>query len=359
MKQEDLLKVIEQQDKKNMKLIKDSMKRVVESEFILSNVMLRYLDFIEKSSHPERYISDINELMKKGGPLTKKLLDFDIGKHMKEQTMYLHKHSYIEIDYVYKGCCTYYIENESSPFQLKEKELCIINQSVVHGLETQGEDNIIIKCMIPFEYIEIEQYLEISQRVEMKKFLSQATSENVTRPFYMIYQIADTQYFEEIIYLLFCELLRKEIGWRSAVKNHLSNLFLYLMRAEDKGLLQAKEVKEENFNIAMVLECIRRNYQFITLKDLARDFYFHENYLSRMIKQHCQVSFRDLLCQIRLKEAENLLINTELSVTEIAERVGYRKPNFFFKLFKEHYKMTPIKYRSKHMQGYKENSPLS
>lgn len=352
MKQEDLLKVIEQQDEKNTKLIKDNMRRVVEAEFILSNVMLRYLDFIEKSNNAERYICDINELMKKGGPLTKKLLDFDISKHMKDQTMYLHKHTYIEVDYVYKGCCTYYIDNEKSSFQLKEKELCIINQNVIHGMETQGEDNIVIKCMIPFEYIEVEQYFEVSQKVEMKKFLKHATVENVTRPFYMIFQIADTEYFEEIIYHLFCEFLKKEIGWRRAVKNHLSNLFLYLMRAEDEELLQAKEVKEENFNIAMLLECMRKNYQFITLKDLAKDFHFHENYLSRMIKQQCQVSFRELLCQIRLKEAERLLINTELSVTEIAERVGYHKPNFFFKLFKEHYKMTPIEFRNNHVKEY-------
>jgi YesN/AraC family two-component response regulator len=94
---------------------------------------------------------------------------------------------------------------------------------------------------------------------------------------------------------------------------------------------------------------VRRNYQFITLKDLAKDFHFHENYLSRMIKQQCQVSFRELLCQIRLKEAERLLIDTELSVTVIAERVGYHKTNFFFKLFKEHYKMTPIEFRNNHI----------
>lgn len=133
MKQEDLLKVIEQQDEKNTKFIQENFRQAIEAEFILSNVMLRYLDFLDKSNPSKPYIFDINELMNKGGYPTKKLMDFDISKHMKDQSMYLHKHTYIEVDYVYKGCCTYYIDNEKSPFQLMEKELCIINQNVVHG----------------------------------------------------------------------------------------------------------------------------------------------------------------------------------------------------------------------------------
>ncbi len=348
MKQEDLLKVIDQQDQKNIRLLKENMKQLIESEFIPGSVFLRYLDFIEKSSNPESYIGDINELMKRGGPPAKKLTDFDISKHIKDQGMYLHKHTYIEADYVYKGCCTYYIDNELSPFQLKEKELCIINQNVVHGIEIQGEENIVIKCMIPFEYIELEQFSEVSQEVEMKKFLRHATDENITKPYYIIFQLLETEYVEELIYHIFCEFLEKNIGWRRAEKNHLSNLFLYLMRIKDEELLYTKEAEEENFNITKLLECIRRNYQFITLKDLAKDFHFHENYLSRIIKQHCHMSFRELLCQIRLKEAEKLLINTGLSVTEIAKRVGYLKPNFFFKLFKEHYHVTPIAFRNRH-----------
>lgn len=194
-------------------------------------------------------------------------------------------------------------------------------------------------------FMEVEPYFEVSHNLEMNKFLRYAMVEKITKPFYMIYRISDTENFEEIIYHMFCEFVRKEIGWRIAVKNHISSLFLYLMRAEDKELLQANKVEEENFNMTMLMECIRRNYQFITLKDLAKDFHFHENYLSRKIKQEYQISFRELLCQVRLSEAEKLLVNTELSVTEIAKQVGYHKPNFFFKLFKDHYKMTPIEFR--------------
>ncbi len=348
MRQEDLVRVIEQQDEKNTRLVKENFRQMIEDEFVLGNVFLSYLDFIEKNNNPELYQGDMNELMKKGGPPTKKLKDFDISKQMTGQGMYLHKHTYIEVDYVYQGCCTYYIDNETNGFHLKEKELCIVNQNVVHGIDTQGTDNIVIKCMIPFEYIDIDQFPPPGQEMALMNFLQHAVNENVTKPSYLIFHIENTELIEELIYHIFCEFLEKAYGWRQAVKNHLSNLFLYLARVKGEELLHAIELEEENLNITKVLDCIRKNYQYITLKDLAKDFHFHENYLSRMIKQHCQKSFRDLLCEIRLKEAQKLLMDTDLSVTEIAARIGYYKPNFFFKLFKDHCGKTPLEFRNEY-----------
>lgn len=351
MKQEDLIRVIEQQDEKNMRFAKENFRQMIENEFILGNILLSYLDFMEKNNNPELYYEDFNELMKKGGPPTKKLKDFDISKQMTTQGMYLHKHTYIEVDYVYRGCCTYYTGSETNSFLLKEKELCIVNQNVVHAIELQEADAVVIKCMIPFEYIALEQFPPAGWEVPVRSFLQHAVNDNVTKPSYLVFRIENTEYIEELIYHMFCEFFDKPYGWSCAVKNHLSNLFLYLMRVKKEELLQSVDIQEENLNIAKVLDCINKNYPYITLKDLAEDFHFHENYLSRMIKQHCQKSFRELVCEIRLKEAKRLLMDTQYSVTEISARIGYHKPNYFFKLFKEHYGKTPIEFRNEYKRS--------
>lgn len=200
--------------------------------------------------------------------------------------------------------------------------------------------------MIPFEYIELEKYNEVGQEILLKKFFRHALNENVTKAYYIVFSVMDCEYLEEQMYNMFCEYKDKQMGWRRVVKNNLSHVFLTLMRSEEKDIIAEKEIKEENLNITKVLECIRENYQYITLKDMAKDFHFHENYLSRIIKENSHKSFREILCDTRLKESEKLLINTELSVTEIASKIGYLKPNFFFKLFKDHYGVTPMEYRS-------------
>lgn len=47
----------------------------------------------------------------------------------------------------------------------------------------------------------------------------------------------------------------------------------------------------------------------------------------------------------RLVYAQFLLTKTELSISEVAFRCGFRTPNYFSKCFSKEYNITPLKYR--------------
>ena len=49
----------------------------------------------------------------------------------------------------------------------------------------------------------------------------------------------------------------------------------------------------------------------------------------------------------RLGEAQNLLINTDMTITQIAAQVGYNNSNYFQNVFKSALNMTPGEYRRK------------
>lgn len=70
--------------------------------------------------------------------------------------------------------------------------------------------------------------------------------------------------------------------------------------------------------------------------------------LSRLIKQKTGYNFQELLQHRRFETAEHLLLETDLSVEEIALDVGYENQSYFFRQFKERYGMTPRKYRLEH-----------
>ncbi len=348
IREEELLDLIHQQEEEIRNKLKANIQQVLDEEFVMNNIFLKFLDHI-KRYHTERDTMDIKEFVKNSVAPVKKIKDFDISRQDSTTVMYLHKHTYIEIDYVYKGSCNYYINSEENVLHLKEKELCIVNQNVVHGIETLSEEDIVFKCMIPFDYIEIDQFKEINQDVLMKKFLMHALNENMTKASFIIFDLRGKDIIDALICNMFYEYVKNNIGWGGAVKNFLSLLFINLMRMKESDIRMFKEIDKENLNITKILNSIQKNYQYITLKDMAEDLHFHENYLSRMIKQNTKQTFRNLLCQIRLKEAENLLLHSDLSVTEIAARVGYNKPNYFFKLFKDHYGITPIEFRTSGM----------
>lgn len=68
-------------------------------------------------------------------------------------------------------------------------------------------------------------------------------------------------------------------------------------------------------------------------------------FLSRMFKDETGESFSDILNAIRVDCAITLLLNTDLPVQSISERVGYTNRNTFLRAFQKRTGTTPLRYR--------------
>ena len=73
------------------------------------------------------------------------------------------------------------------------------------------------------------------------------------------------------------------------------------------------------------------------------------NYLSTLFQKKTGVMFVKYLTNIRMLKAKELLINTNLQVKQIAEKVGYYSTRHFTKLFTETYTSYPSDYRKGHL----------
>ena len=69
-------------------------------------------------------------------------------------------------------------------------------------------------------------------------------------------------------------------------------------------------------------------------------------YLSRLFKKEMGITLTAYIADLRTKKAAELLKTSMLSVAEIAMYVGYPDSNYFVKVFKKRYGMTPSAYRS-------------
>ncbi|MBC7325574.1 MAG: response regulator [Moorella sp. (in: Bacteria)] len=83
----------------------------------------------------------------------------------------------------------------------------------------------------------------------------------------------------------------------------------------------------------------------LTLEEVAQQVYLSPCYFSRLFKQVKGQNFIDYLTRVRLKAARELLLNTNLPVAEIAERVGYRDARYFGQVFKKQEGYTPSTFR--------------
>src|SRR5699024_7201978 len=95
-----------------------------------------------------------------------------------------------------------------------------------------------------------------------------------------------------------------------------------------------------------MLVLIHKQYdQDISLESLADQLHYNSNYLSSVFKKEVGLNFADYLQNYRLTIAKEYLVNTEMLIKEISERLKYNNPQNFIRFFKKKVGVTPGEYR--------------
>lgn len=84
----------------------------------------------------------------------------------------------------------------------------------------------------------------------------------------------------------------------------------------------------------------------ISLEDVALKFNFNKNYLAKLFKQTMGVTMNDYISKLRMAKAKEMLIQSELSIKEIAYSLGFEDEKYFMRLFKKSELMTAKQYRN-------------
>ncbi len=91
---------------------------------------------------------------------------------------------------------------------------------------------------------------------------------------------------------------------------------------------------------------IRENYrENLTLKELGAKYYINASYLGQLFKAKYGTTFKSFLHRIRIEKAEELLINSDMKMYNIAEAVGYKDTDYFIDHFIAEKGCTPSKFR--------------
>ena len=107
-----------------------------------------------------------------------------------------------------------------------------------------------------------------------------------------------------------------------------------------------------NFNTAdsviiKVLAYIKSNYtQDLKLEVLGDLFNCNSAYLGKKFKKYTGVQFNNYLDNLRIEDAKDKLLNTNLKIYQISKLVGYSNADYFFMKFKRHTGITPKEFKS-------------
>ena len=97
-----------------------------------------------------------------------------------------------------------------------------------------------------------------------------------------------------------------------------------------------------------IIHYIEHNYMDnIKLENIAPLFGYNSSYLGKIFNKKVGEGFNVFIDKVRINHSKDLLINTELKVYEIAEKVGYRNVDYFHTKFKKYVKESPAEFRKK------------
>ena len=110
--------------------------------------------------------------------------------------------------------------------------------------------------------------------------------------------------------------------------------------------------KEESFpddGISTVKKYIAEHVgEDLSLEILGEVAHLHPAYLSKTFKEETGKNLSAYITDVKMERAAELLSGTDRWVHEIMESVGYQKSQYFSKIFKEKYGVTPNEYRRTH-----------
>ena len=126
------------------------------------------------------------------------------------------------------------------------------------------------------------------------------------------------------------------------IRLYLSQLLIQLCR--HKYNYQPTHINTDN-TMHQISQYISSHYsEPLPLEFLCKKFCISKSHLSRKFKEYAGIGLNEYITYVRITNAEHLLKETTLSLTQISEQCGFSDSNYFSTVFKKITGVSPYKY---------------
>jgi len=136
------------------------------------------------------------------------------------------------------------------------------------------------------------------------------------------------------------------------------NLINIMAKAASRQMLSSSDIQKLDTGkysdrINQVYTNILDNYhRDITLAAAAEQVHLSPSAFSHFIKNRTGHTFSQLVNDLRIKYAIKLLIDTDMNITEICYKSGFRNLSYFNRQFKSSKRCSPLEYRKQYHKEY-------
>jgi AraC family transcriptional regulator, transcriptional activator of pobA len=156
--------------------------------------------------------------------------------------------------------------------------------------------------------------------------------------------LADRKDWAEHLQALETELGQRRDGYCEAVQAHLTLLLISISR-QVADIVEDLRLNKEPL-LAEVFSFIEeRFHERISLKDVAWAVSLSPGHLTTVMRRKTGRTVQEWIAERRLAEARRQLVETNLSVEEVGQMVGYNDPVYFVRSFRRAHGTTPLGWR--------------
>ncbi|WP_274649719.1 helix-turn-helix domain-containing protein [Paenibacillus humicola] len=253
----------------------------------------------------------------------------------------MHWHDHIEWIYVRKGRAR--IQIDAVYEQLGEGELAFVNSRQLHSVVTLTPDAELV-CIVFNEALVRGSGLDITEHHYFLPYLNQ----RFNWPSTMKRGEASMAEMSESIERAVGEFKRKEPGYELLVKAELLRIFGQYFRYAQTCAARPMPQVRRSHDLSHLLQTLRSRYDSPPgVEEAAALVGLSPNHFCKVFKQVTGKTLLEYIHLLRVQEAERLLLDTDMPVTEIAGRIGYSNMTYFGRVFKKMKGATPSEIRKR------------
>lgn len=145
---------------------------------------------------------------------------------------------------------------------------------------------------------------------------------------------------------MFNEIQGEAPGYKASITGIFTELLVFLARSYSDTHTSRESLDVSR--LGQVISKIETNYKSdISLESLAQAAYMSKRTFIRYFKSVFDMSPIKYLNQVRISKAEEMLRNSNMSISEIALEAGFVDSNYFSRQFKKYKYMTPRQFRER------------
>lgn len=252
----------------------------------------------------------------------------------------IHSHSFIEIFYILSGKIEHNFNGNKKT--LVAGDFALIDLNSYHSLtRIKGESCDLINCLFRPSFLDIS----LSNNDDITKIYKSREIQyrgTIPKETYInsVYHENDDK-IKKLLIDMQSEYFRSEFGYLKVMKAQLIELLIYILRYINP---QTQDITNSVMDVA--INHIEKNfYKKITLEEISSLLHYTPQYFCSKFKQETGYSFAEYLQKIRINKSCQLLQDTNMKVSEIAEAVGYSDIRYYEKIFRKYINRTPLQHR--------------